>query len=44
MLNFLGIFLALLVGLVTTPLYAWLVWWLDRHKKRIVVAAGPGIF
>lgn len=34
MLIFLGVFVALMVGLITTFLYAWLVWWLDRHEKE----------
>lgn len=29
-----GIVLASLVGVVTTSLYAWLVWWLDQHEKE----------
>jgi len=34
MLILLGLLLALLVGVITTFLYAWLVWWLDRHEKE----------
>lgn len=30
----LGIFLSLLAGGISTSLYAWLVWWLDRHEKE----------
>jgi RsiW-degrading membrane proteinase PrsW (M82 family) len=31
---FLGIILSLLVGGVSTALYAWLVWWLDHYEKE----------
>lgn len=30
----LGIILSLLAGGAATALYAWLVWWLDRHEKE----------
>ncbi len=30
----LGVTLSLLAGGIATALYAWLVWWLDRHEKE----------
>jgi RsiW-degrading membrane proteinase PrsW (M82 family) len=31
---FLGVLLSVLVGGITTALYAWLVWWLDHYEKE----------